>query len=287
MPLGVPNVRQIVATAATPAAILTAMYSDLTANALYHAIDDSAGTLGDQGILLSNNLGLYQGSIRVAGTSLNGAMDPGLGLTASGTSAAAPTGGSAELLTDRLIFPLSTYPVDKTFYVIEDEHYILYKFMAPSLANPLWLLGWGQHWTPFTPSFISEGRKGMAQIAGLPLFSGSFSNYAILNGGGTNTTWFQYKSDKWYGGGIQATPQNTADLDGEIDPVPLGIRLQNINGSGDKDIGYLNWFGYWPTTDVSKVVEATSGSNQGWIHILNSGSTTNYVMVWNSTVVLP
>jgi hypothetical protein len=133
MPLGVPNIRQIVASAATPAAILTAMYADLDANALYHSIEDSAGTLGDQGILISNNLNLYQGAIRANGTSLNGAMDPGLGLTGSGTSAAAPTGGSAELLTDRLIFPLPTYPVDKTFYVIEDERYILYKFTLDPL----------------------------------------------------------------------------------------------------------------------------------------------------------
>lgn len=127
----------------------------------------------------------------------------------------------------------------------------------------------------------------MAQIGGLPLFSGSFNNYAILNGGGTNTTWFQYKTDEWYGGSMTATPANAIDVDGETDPVPLGIRLQNISGPNDKDIGYLNWFGYWPTTDVSKVVEATSGSDQGWVHILNSTSLTNYVMVWNSTYVLP
>lgn len=285
MPLGVPEVRQIVAASATVANLLSAIYTDLNSFGVYHTIQDSAGTLGDQGILISNNLSLFQGSVRASGTSMNGAMDPGNGITVSGTSASAPTGGSAELLTDRLIFPLATYPVDKTFYVIEDERYILYMFMTTATTAQQWLMGWGQHWTPFTPSFIADGRKGLAQIGGLPTFSTSFSNYAILNAGGTNTSWFQFKTDEWYGASMSFTPSNTVDADGDTDVAPLQIKLQNIFGSGDKDVGYMNWFGYWSSSDVPKVVENTATSDQGWMHINTTTSATLYVMVWNQTVV--
>lgn len=278
------------ASTADPAGFMAQIFNHFNTAAEYWTLE--TGSDGDAIVLINSADSSMRLSIRRQGiASLETLYDPGNGSLSPGSASSGPSGATSEA-SPEVSFDTAVPEAPSTrFFITElpDAVIILLQNGGKQYAQAFIMAG--RILQPLRTDYPSLGMAGDAVFAGRIGISNS-STYVFGSGGSAANVASKVKAgDGWYGAGITFPSSHGAvkEANGTIKYV-VGPALIQAGESGggvgsSTTVGLTKYFGLYPTTSLSGQGDAPnrtlySGTDDAWLAVDDSATTTKYLISW-------